>query len=126
MSGIFHEGRWYENTDMICRRCGRPVYDSDNPEYCYQCFHCDEDFYSFEVEEQDALYLPPVMVARPVDGITLNEALEYLLDDIGKARIFQNQPEAEAFLLCHGFTSEDLEHFYFVEVPENEEQRMRF
>lgn len=81
MSGIFHEGRWYENTDMICRRCGRPVYDSDNPEYRYQCFHCDEDFYSFEVEEQDALYLPPVMVARPVDGITLNEALEYLLDD---------------------------------------------
>ena len=52
MSGIFHEGRWYENTDMICRRCGRPVYDSDNPEYCYQCFHCDEDFYSFEVEER--------------------------------------------------------------------------
>ena len=47
MSGIFHEGRWYENTDMICRRCGRPVYDSDNPEYRYQCFHCDEDFYSF-------------------------------------------------------------------------------
>ena len=44
MSGIFHEGRWYENTDMICRRCGRPVYDSYNPEYCYQCFHCDEDF----------------------------------------------------------------------------------
>ena len=53
--------------------------------------------------------------------ITLNEALEYLLDDTGKTRIFQNQPEAEAFLLCHGFTSEDLEHFYFVEVPENEE-----
>ena len=121
MSGIFHEGRWYENTDMICRRCGRPVYDSDNPAYRYQCFGCDEDFYSFEVEEQDALYLPPVMVARPVDGITLNEALEYLLDDTGKTRIFQNQPEAEAFLLCHGFTSEDLEYFYFVEVPENEE-----
>ena len=121
MSGIFHEGRWYENTDMICRRCGRPVYPSDIPEYSYQCFHCDEDFYSIEVEEQDAFYLPPVMVARPVNGITLNEALEYLLDDTGKTRIFQNQPEAEAFLLCHGFTSEDLEHFYFVEVPENEE-----
>lgn len=90
MSGIFHEGRWYENTDMICRRCGRPVYDSDNPEYRYPCFHCDEDFYSIEVEEQDALYLPPVMVARPVDGITLNEALEYLLDDTGKTRIFKS------------------------------------
>lgn len=121
MSGIFHEGRWYENTDMICRRCGGPVYESDSSEYRYQCFGCDEDFYSFEVEEQDALYLPPVMVARPVDGITLNEALEYLLDDTGKTRIFQSQPEAEAFLLRNGFTSEDLEHFYFVEVPENGE-----
>ncbi len=120
MSGIFHDGRWYENTDMICRRCGSPVYESDNPEYSYQCFYCDEDLYSFEAEEQDAIYLPPVMVARPVDGGTLNEALEYLLDDTGRTRIFQNQPEAEAFLLCHGFTSEDLEHFYFVEVPENE------
>ena len=65
--------------------------------------------------------MPPVMVARPVDGITLNEALEYLLDDTGKPRIFHNQPEAEAFLLSHGFTSEDLEYIYFVEVPENEE-----
>ena len=53
-------------------------------------------------------------------------SIKTLLDDTGKTRIFQNQPEAEAFLLCHGFTSEDLEHFYFVEVPENEEQRMRF
>ena len=96
MSGIFHEGRWYENTDMICRRCGRPVYDSDNPEYRYQCFHCDEDFYSIEVEEQDALYLPPVMVARPVDGITLNEALEYLLDDTGNKRIPQATQISEA------------------------------
>lgn len=121
MSGIFYEGRWYENTDMICRRCGSPVYDSDNPEYRYQCFGCDEDFYSFEVEEQDALYLPPVMVARPVDGITVNTALEYLLDDTGQPRIFESQPAAEAFLLCHGHTSEDLEYIYFVEVPENEE-----
>lgn len=121
MSGIFYEGRWYENTDMICRRCGSPVYESDIPEYSYQCFQCDEDLYSFEVEEQDAHYMPPVMVARPVDGIALNGALEYLLDDTGNARIFQNQPEAEAFLLSQGFTSEDLEYFYFVEVPENEE-----
>ena len=121
MSGSFHDGRWYENTDMICRRCGSPVYESDNPEYSYQCFYCDEDLYSFEAEEQDAHYMPPVMVARPVDGITLNEALEYLLDDTGNTRIFHNQPEAEAFLLSHGFTSEDLEYIYFVEVPENEE-----
>ena len=120
MSGIFYEGRWYENTGLICRRCGQPVYESDNPEYRYQCFHCDEDLYSFEAEERDALYLPQVMVARPVDSIPLNETLEYLLDDCGKPRIFQNQGEAEEFLLSHGFSSGGLEHLYFVEVSQNE------
>lgn len=121
MSGIFHEGRWYESTDMVCRRCGSPVYESDNPEYRYQCFGCDEDFYSFEIDEQNALYLPPVMVARPVHGITINGELEYLLDEYGEPRIFQNQPEAEAFLLAHGLISEDLEQVYFVEVSGDEE-----
>lgn len=121
MSGIFHEGRFYENTDMVCRRCGHPVYESDNSEYSYQCFYCDEDLYSFEVREQDGLYLPPVMVARPVDGITVNEALEYLLDENEKPRIFSNQPEAECFLLAQGIDAESLEHFYFVEVTEDEE-----
>ncbi len=120
MSGIFHEGRWYENTDLICRRCGQPVYESENPEYGYQCFHCDENLYAFEVEEQDGLYLPPVIVARPAQGISINEELEYLLDDAGNPRIFENQPAAEAFFLKNGFTVEDLENLYFVEVTENE------
>lgn len=71
-------------------------------------------------------YLPPVMVARPIDGITLNGGLEYLLDDAGSRRIFRNQPEAEAFLSGHGLSSEELEHIYFVEVPENEEERICF
>lgn len=118
MSGIFHEGRWYENTDMVCRRCGSSVYESDNPEYSYQCFYCDEDLYSFEAEEQDSHYMPPVMVARPVDGITVNETLEYLLDDNKKPRIFQNQPSAEAFLLANGLNDDDLEAIYFVDVIE--------
>ena len=121
MRGFFHEGHWYKDTGMTCRRCGHPVYRSNLAEYAYQCFHCDEDLYSFEVTEQDGLYLPPVMVARPVDGITVNEALEYLLDENEKPRVFANQPEAECYLLAHGFDGEALEHFYFVEVTENEE-----
>ena len=119
MSGIFFEGKWYENTDMICRRCGSPVYKSDNPEYAFQCFYCDEDLFEFEVEEQDARYLPPVMVARPIDGITLNDTLEYRLDESGQPRVFTNQPEAEAFLLGHGVDLDDLEFFFFVETEES-------
>lgn len=119
MSGIFFEGKWYENTDMICRRCGSPVYQSDNPEYAFQCFCCDEDLYEFEVKKQKARYLPPVMIARPIDGIALNDTLEYLLDGSGQPRVFNNQPQAEAFLLGHGVDLDDLEFFFFVEAEEN-------
>ena len=49
LPGIVHDGRWYEETGQKCPRCGCPVYPSDIPEYNYQCFDCDEDFYSFEV-----------------------------------------------------------------------------
>jgi len=80
---------------------------------------CDEDLFSFEAEEQNGLYLPKVIVARRVNGISLNTELEYLLDSEGDEIIFENQAKAEAFLLNAGFGSEDLEYFYFIEF-ENE------
>ena len=49
LPGIVKDGRWYAVTGYKCPRCGGPVYPSDIPEYTYQCFDCDEDFYSFEV-----------------------------------------------------------------------------
>lgn len=123
MSGIFHEGRWYEGTGMACSICGSPVYESDLlPEYSYQCFHCDMDMYLFEAFERDSEYLQPVMVARPVDGITLNEGMEYLLDGDGKPRIFASQAEAEAYLRMAGCTEAELETVYFVEVEDDDER----
>ena len=118
MSCIFREGRRYDNTDMICKRCKSPVWESDNPEYEYQCFNCNEDLYSFEVEEQNGLYLPPVIVGRHINGITLND-YEWLLDNDGKEMVFKNQAEAEAFLLKNGFTQKDLEWMIFMEVEQN-------
>ena len=49
----------------------------------------------------------------------INGGLEYLLDGNNEVRIFNNQPEAEVFLLAHGFIREDLEFLYFVEVTDN-------
>ena len=115
MSGIFINGDWHENTDMICCRCKLPVWESNNPGYTYQCLNCDEDLYVHEVEEQDPHYLPKVIVARRVDGIIINTALEYVLDDSNEKRVFINKAAAEAFLLGAGLNSEDLEHMYFIE-----------
>lgn len=36
-------------TRKFCPDCGRPLYCSDIPEYAFQCFACDEDFYRLEV-----------------------------------------------------------------------------
>ena len=116
MSGIFHDGRWYENADLICLSCRQPVYEPKDSQSNYHCFHCGRALGITETEEQDSHWLPPVFVARPVDGITINEAIEYLLDDAGQRRIFENQPAAEAFLTASGYTTEELEHVYFVET----------
>lgn len=37
---------------VCCPRCRGPLYASDLPQYKYQCFECDEDFYSFEAVQE--------------------------------------------------------------------------
>ena len=121
MSGIFiDDSGFYENTGKICKRCESPVWQSGVPEYSFQCLRCDEDLYKFEVEEQDPRYMPRVIIGRHAHGITLNNQLEFIMDDEGNKRIFDNQPDAEAFLLSSGFDDEDLEFMYFVEIDHKE------
>ncbi|MBP6661904.1 MAG: hypothetical protein KA172_02335 [Paludibacter sp.] len=36
-------------TRRFCPKCGRPALKSQNKEYSFQCYACDEDFYRFEV-----------------------------------------------------------------------------
>lgn len=33
-----------------CPRCGNDLYLSDLPQYAHVCYHCDENFYNFEVK----------------------------------------------------------------------------
>lgn len=37
----------------LCPNCGRALNFSDDPEYTFQCFDCDEDFYEFEAIEKE-------------------------------------------------------------------------
>jgi len=38
---------------IVCSRCKGFVQKSVNPVYSYQCLDCDEDLYSFEVEQSE-------------------------------------------------------------------------
>ncbi len=57
-----------------------------------------------------------IIVGRPVDGITINDALEFLLDDTGAVRLFDSTKEARSFLIAAGVGSEELRHITFMEI----------
>ncbi len=56
-----------------------------------------------------------VIVGRPVDGITINDALEFLLDDCGAVRLFNCPEEARSFLIATGVGLEELRHMIFIQ-----------
>ena len=56
-----------------------------------------------------------VVVARPIDGITINSELEFLLDDSGSVRVFDSLEQAKLFLTDAGIGSEELRHMIFME-----------
>ena len=55
------------------------------------------------------------VVARPVNGITLNGELEYLLDDSGAVLIFDSPEQAMSFLTAAGVEPEDLRQMTIME-----------
>ena len=56
-----------------------------------------------------------VVVTRPVGGITLNSALEFLLDDSDAVRVFDSEEQARKFLMDAGVDPEELQHMKFME-----------
>lgn len=55
------------------------------------------------------------IVARPVNGITLNDNLEFLLDDSGEVRVFDSPDQAKSFLADAGVDPEELRHMTIME-----------
>ena len=56
-----------------------------------------------------------VVVARPIDGITINSELEFLLNDSGAVRVFDSPKQARTFLADAGVDPEELRHMTFME-----------
>lgn len=66
----------------VCPKCGRALNFSDNPEYTFQCFECNEDFYMFEAKEMEQPRMEGVKdctelakVCTEIDAIT-NKAIK--------------------------------------------------
>lgn len=55
------------------------------------------------------------VIARLIDGITLNTEMEFLLDDSGAVRVFDSSEQARAFLVAAGIGPEELRHMTFLE-----------
>jgi len=63
--------------------------------------------------------MPRVIVLRPFDGITLNTAMESLLDEDGELMVFDNEYAAKAYLLEQGCDEDDLAILRFDEYDES-------
>ncbi len=55
------------------------------------------------------------IVARPVNGITINGELEFLLDDDGDIMMFDSPGHARSFLIANGVDAEELRHMTIME-----------
>ena len=55
------------------------------------------------------------IVARPINGITINPELEVLLDDNGDVRMFDNEEQALSSLTAAGVGPEELRHMTIME-----------
>ena len=61
-----------------------------------------------------------VAVCRPLEGISLNTEVEYVLDDDGEIKEFEDVETAEKWLTEHGVTEEVMEFLMFVNAENGE------
>ena len=61
-----------------------------------------------------------IAVCRPFEGITLNTEVEYVLDDEGEIKEFEDVETAEEWLREHGVTEEIMEFLMFVNAENGE------
>lgn len=51
-----------------------------------------------------------IVVARPINGISLNNGREFLLDDRGEIKEFDSVEQARELLIAAGIEPEELRH----------------
>lgn len=69
-----------------CVKCGSPLYHSMLPGYTYQCFNCDEDFYSIEQDfPNNPTWIIPITWSMcgsvEIQAPTLEKAIEMAMEE---------------------------------------------
>lgn len=62
-----------------------------------------------------------VCIGRHINGITINP-LEFILDDDGNERVFDNEETAKAWLVEMGFSDEEIYWLKFIPYDEMREE----
>lgn len=115
MSGVIYNGEYMENVDYVHIPCSHYVYEGNAGYYCVKCGKTVAD----EELNEGPDTMPKVMIARNVNGISINGAVEFLLDEHGDRRLFDNQAIAEGFLLLNGIPMDELDSYYYLEPIES-------
>lgn len=113
MNGIILNGKWYENAGLACRTCEGPVYHTEKGGYF--CPRCGKKVPRSKMKKL-ASNQPPIRIMRPIEGHSLDEELEFVMDGNGKPKVFWNREAAEKYLLESGYSQKDLERVFFQEV----------
>ena len=121
MSGIFYRGQWIENSGMTCPKCGGRVYGQiewlrypgapqSEPIPNYYCPTCKGTLYD-PVEPTEPLQPSHFIIGYFTWVNGTDQRLTFIKDEI-----FDNEDVANAWLLSHGSTSEELDDFLFIDV----------
>ena len=55
-----------------------------------------------------------IVIGRPVNGISINAELEFIFDDDGAVRYFDNMEQAKELLRQNGVPDEEMEFYTFL------------
>lgn len=107
MSGIIIDGKFFENSDLICKYCHSPVWEMEL--FSNFCLLCNQYRNDSDTMIQNQFYFPRVAIAYS----NSDNEFAYLKDKAGGVIIFENQITAEIVLINHRMNPED---YYFIEV----------
>lgn len=92
-------------TNLKCPRCKTTLFTSDLSDYAFVCDHCDENFYAFEVSDEDSRSFSVYITDPSIQDIVNEELYRY--------RKTMETPEKLDFEKVYDENNEEMLHVTF-------------